>query len=117
MRNQGPMILAQLPTINRKLCILEYKNLNITKNEKALQPFTILTVTTVILDEADFKRKNNLKDHFRLIKERSSCPGRHLNCNCKYLFTSFRYRRTKVIKWRKRQTYSRNWGSALSSTC
>lgn len=28
------MILAQLPTINRKLSILEYKNLNITKNEK-----------------------------------------------------------------------------------
>lgn len=50
------MILAQLPTVNRKLCILEYKNLNITKNEKALQPCTILTVTTVILDEADFKR-------------------------------------------------------------
>lgn len=49
------MILAQLPTINRKLSILEYKNLNITKNEKT-QPCTILTTATVVLDDADFKR-------------------------------------------------------------
>lgn len=55
MRNQGSMILAQLPTINRKLSILEYKNLNITKNEKT-QPCTILTTATVVLDDADFKR-------------------------------------------------------------
>lgn len=56
MRNQGSIILAQLPTINRKLCVLEYKNLNITKNEKTLQPCAKLTAATVILDEADFKR-------------------------------------------------------------